>query len=259
MRKYLILFLVFTSFHALAQEADLGKYFRENNLNGTLVISSLDGDTQYVYNRRRAKKQYLPASTFKIPNTLIALEEKVFAAETDTFKWNGTTYQIPEWNANQTLVSAFQVSCVWCYQQLARELSIPKYEEWLRKMNYGNQRTGPVLDEFWLNGDIRISAFQQIQFLQKFYSGNLPVSQTSIQQVKRIMLADKNQQYTLYGKTGWALRVKHKVGWYVGFVEVGDKVWIFACNLDMSTDQNAPHRKAAVYAGLRELGIIKTQ
>jgi len=259
MKKIIItvlLTMVFTTALQAQKKLDIEKYFKTNNLTGTVVIANLSGDKIYVYNPERAEQEFLPASTFKIPNTLIALEENIFSA-TDTFKWDGTQYSIQDWNADQTLESAFKVSCVWCYQQLARKLSLEKYQEWLTFIEYGNAKTGPVLDEFWLSGDIRISATQQIDFLRRFCSESLPFAEENMAAVKKIMLADENPKYKLYGKTGWAVRVDEKVGWYVGFVEVKDEVWLFACNIDMSNDQNAPHRKGAVYAGLKELGIIK--
>jgi beta-lactamase class D len=49
-------------------------------------------------------------------------------------------------------------------------------------------------------------------------------------------------------------------GWFVGYVEVGNKVYYFANLLTTSTDYNNPHfktaRKALAYRMLREMNVI---
>ena len=54
-----------------------------------MVISSLDGKMSYVHNSSRSETRFVPASTFKIPNTLIALEEGAIKNEKEVIQWDG--------------------------------------------------------------------------------------------------------------------------------------------------------------------------
>ena len=111
----------------LAKENDLTKIFYQTKLNGTLVISSLDNNIKYIHNKQRSIKGYIPASTFKVINTLIALEEQVIKDENEIIKWDGKIRSYTPWNKDQTLQSAISVSCIWCYQKFAKKIGNDKY------------------------------------------------------------------------------------------------------------------------------------
>ena len=104
---------------AHAEDADIARLFDEAGVDGTLVIESAETGQRYVHNEARAKQPFTAASTFKVLNTLIALEEGAIAGADEIIPWDNTRYEIEAWNRDQTLKSAFQVSCVWCYQWLA--------------------------------------------------------------------------------------------------------------------------------------------
>ncbi len=72
------------------------------------------------------KKRFLPASTFKIPNTLIALEEGVIQNEKDIIEWDGEDKGWSQWNKDQSLETAFPLSCIWFYQELASRVGDKK-------------------------------------------------------------------------------------------------------------------------------------
>ncbi len=111
--KRVILLISITLNLALAQDNDLTNIFDRSKLNGTIVISALNDDIEYIYNNQRAVKGYIPASTFKIINTLIALEEKVIKNENEIIKWDGKVRSYSSWNKDQTLQSALSVSHVY--------------------------------------------------------------------------------------------------------------------------------------------------
>ena len=141
-------FVFFTLFTINAKNSDLSKIFTEHNVEGTILISSLDGKTTFLYNKERAEKRFLPASTFKIPNSLIALKEGVISNENEIIKWDGKVRGVASWNKNHSLKSAFPVSCVWFYQELAKRIGNVKYLSFLNKLNYGNKMTGSDLTTF---------------------------------------------------------------------------------------------------------------
>jgi len=235
----------------LADDSDLRNIFSKTKLNGTIVISSLNGDETYIYNNTRSIKRFIPASTFKIPNTLISLEERVIKDEFEIIKWDGKVRSYTPWNKDQTLQSAISISCVWCYQKFAKEIGNNKYLTYLKKMHYGNEQTGSNVSTFWLNGDIKISAIEQINFLKKLYKNELPFEQKHINITKKILIVKDTKNYTIRAKTGWS----GKIGWYIGYVEVKNKVWFFALNADIKKE-TLQYRKQIVMESLSAKKII---
>ncbi|NCB55815.1 MAG: diguanylate cyclase, partial [Epsilonproteobacteria bacterium] len=108
--------------------------FEDYDVKGAMLIESLDGKERYVYNDVRAKMPLLPASTFKIPHTLIALDQNVVNAQS-IIVWDKIERSVPAWNQDQTLESAFKTSCVWCYQKFARHIGLEKYDSYLKKLD----------------------------------------------------------------------------------------------------------------------------
>ncbi len=170
-KRAFLLLAAITFFANTAQAEDVGlkELFQSRKVEGTIVISSLDGATEYLSNKARSEKRFLPASTFKIPNTLIALDEGVVANAQEIFKWDGEDKGWAAWNKDQSIESAFPISCVWFYQELAKRVGNTTYLSHLEKLEYGNQMTGPNITTFWLEGDLRISAQEQIAFLKKLW------------------------------------------------------------------------------------------
>ena len=126
-----------------------------------------------IYNKERSENKYLPASTFKIVNTLIALQEKIVKDENEIIKWNGKDYGMAVWNKDQNMKTAFATSCVWFYQELSKKIGNDIYLKYLKNINYGNEKTGPIVESFWLEGDLRITAVEQIELLRKIYNKEL--------------------------------------------------------------------------------------
>jgi beta-lactamase class D len=131
-----VLFVLFSG-QIMADDVALVEVFARSGVEGTTVISSLIGEQTYIYNETRAHQRFSSASTFKIPNTLISLEERAISGKDDVFQWDGQIYEIPDWNHDQTLESAFKVSCVWCYQQLASQIGAERYLAHLHELGYG--------------------------------------------------------------------------------------------------------------------------
>jgi len=248
----ILLSISFTFLFAFANDSDLQNIFDKYKINGTLILSSLNKDEVYIYNKVRSTKKYLPASTFKIINTLIALDEKAIKNQHEIIKWDGIVRGYKPWNQNHTLKSAFKVSCVWCYQSLAKIVGDKNYLEHLNNINYGNKKTGTNITTFWLDGHIRISAMQQIDFLQKIHAVNLPYKKEDINILKNIMIVNQTSSYTIRAKTGWT----KNIGWYVGYVETDNNVWFFSLNMDIYSKRDLKYRKELVMQALKKKEIL---
>jgi len=254
--RIILIFIFFATNILSANNLDLEKLFLNHNINGTIIISSLDGKIEYIYNKDRSEQRFLPASTFKIPNTLIALEEEVITNEKDIIKWDGKDKGWDLWNKDQSIETAFPISCVWFYQKLAERIGNTKYLGYLNTLNYGNKMTGSDITTFWLEGDLRISAREQISFLKKLFNNQLPFKTEYINILKNIMIVETTPNHTIRAKTGWAMRVKNQIGWYVGYVETKEQVWFFATNLDINNKNDAIYRKQITMEALKATNII---
>ncbi|MDQ1353507.1 MAG: beta-lactamase class [Acidobacteriota bacterium] len=209
------------------------KVFAELHVKGTFVLYDLNNDSYSVYDKERAEKAFLPASTFKILNSLIALETKVIKDQCETIEWDRRTWRFDEWNQDQTLQTAFRNSVVWAYQELARRIGKKQMQYWVDKADYGNRNISDQIDTFWLEGELLISARQQVEFLEKLYKNQLPFSKRNMDIVKEIMMIEQGGTYILRGKTGWAARVSPQIGWFVGWLETPNNVYFFALNIDI--------------------------
>lgn len=251
-----LLMVVTIASAANGEDADLTDLFKSKNINGTIIISSLDGGKTHTYNDERAHTRFLPASTFKIPNTLIALEESVVTDERQIIKWDGKDRGIAAWNKDQSLETAFPSSCVWFYQELAQRVGKEKYERYLKKINYGNEQASPEVTTFWLEGDLKISPVEQVAFLKKLYAKQYPFKPSSYELLRKLMIVEQTPTYVIRAKTGWAQSVTPQLGWFVGYVESGEMVWFFATNLDITNPEDVRLRKEITLEALKRKGII---
>lgn len=238
---------------------DLKKNFDEYKVKGCFVLYDKKADKFVRYNSKHCAERFTPASTFKIPNTLIALETGVMKDENTSIKWDGVKRMRAEWNRDQTLDSAFEYSALWFYQEIARRVGEEKMKNYVNDFEYGNRDVSGSIDEFWLRGNLRISPEEQIVFLRKLNENKLPVSERSINILKKIMLMETGTNYKLFAKTGAGRNGDKLVGWYVGFVEQNGNVYYFANNIE-ANDANRnflPSRVEIAVKNLKELGLLE--
>lgn len=252
---------------APSREVDLSHLFAADEpVEATFVLLDPATGTTTRHNPARAAEPFLPASTFKIPHTLIALETGVatdadFTIAFDSARDRRGGFWIPVWSRDHTLRSAFQNSVVWFYRETARRIGEARMREFLQQFAYGNQDPGGGIDSFWLTGSLRISADEQVEFLRRFREGSLGVSPRSTRIVRDIMVLEERPDYRLSGKTGTAeLSPGRDLAWLVGYVERDGAVWYYALNMDGAGvwdrwgDPTA--RRQLVVSILRELDVI---
>jgi beta-lactamase class D len=219
--------------HAPAEREDLRRHFVDAGFpDGTCIVLDVTAGRLVTVNGDRAGRELLPASTFKIVNSLVALETGVVADEHTVFEWDGVERERSETNRDFALAGAFRDSVLWYYEEIARRVGRERYEYWLARVGYGNCKASGPNTAFWLDGDLRISARQQVRFLDRLRRGDLPFSRRSMEIVRRIMVLEETPEYTLRGKTGWARPPGEEIGWWVGWVERRDgRAFVFATNL----------------------------
>jgi beta-lactamase class D len=236
------------------------RFFQEAGATGTIVV--LDGRTgeHFQYGNERTTTRYIPASTFKIPHALFALDAGIVHDEFDVFRWDGTDYMRSAWNADQTLRSSMRNSTVWVYRQFALQLGEERERTYLAKIGYGNADPSGGVDRFWLDGPLRISAVEQVEFLEDLYYNRLPFSREHQYLVKDIMIVEAGRDYIVRAKTGWGATDTADIGWWVGWVETTKGPVFFALNIDMpGKEADAPKRESIARAVLTSLGALHGQ
>jgi beta-lactamase class D len=229
------LLALFTSGWAAASQTvdrpDWAKHFAAQGVEGTFVLYEPAADRYQVLDEARSRHGYLPASTFKIANALIALEVGTLRDQHEVFKWDGKPKMRRAWERDHTLDSGMRESVVWMFQELARRTGKARMKAWLRELDYGNGDIRGGIDQFWLQGQVRISAREQVEFLRKLREGRLPVSARSARLVRNALVVERTPDYILYAKTGSTGSVAEPVAWWVGWVErEGRPVAYFALN-----------------------------
>lgn len=230
MKKYLLMLLIAT--HIFANEK-FDEIFKDTN--STFVLYDLNKNKFDIYNKTRANELFSPASTFKIYNSLIALNLGVVKNVDEIFyHYNGEKAYLKSWEKDESLRSAIKVSNVLAYKSLARKIGLKNYQMELNKLDYGNKFIGDKVDEFWLNGDLKISAIKQVNLLTKLVKNELPFKYQN--EVKEILFLKDLNNGKLYGKTGLFSGDGYKIGWFVGFFVTKDDTLIFALNITNPKD-----------------------
>ncbi|WP_162651221.1 class D beta-lactamase [Lentilitoribacter sp. Alg239-R112] len=253
----ILLALIPTKAADIIDRADLITVFKKHNVSGTFALYDPTQDQLTLVNSKRANIQMIPASTFKIANSLIALETNIIADENEIIPFGGKPQPIKAWEKDMPIKQAFKVSNVPVYQELARRIGIQDYNIWLKKLGYGNHTVGDNVTMFWLKGPLKISAVEQAQFIAKLAGSKLPLSMKTQQIVRNIAKIESSGNQTFYGKTGWTIAPDPNIGWFVGWVENKDnpnKLVSFALNIDINSRKDVSLREIIAREMLAKLG-----
>lgn len=230
-------------------------------LEGAILVYNLHKNMYYSNNFDWCKAGNLPASTFKIPNSIIALEAGVVKNDSAIFKWNGESRYLKIWEQDLTFKEAFHYSCVPCYQEVARKIGVERMKSGLTKLNFGSMDVNEMtLDNFWLEGKSKINQFQQIDFLKRLHNSELLISERTDNVMKSMLIMYKSNQYVLRGKTGWSVRGEENNGWFVGYVLVKKNAYFFATNVVPKKNFDmkffSRERKEVTFNALKALKIL---
>lgn len=224
---------------ARADVRDIAKIYADNGVEGSFLLYDLKENKYTRINPGLSREGLLPASTFKIVNSLIALEEGVIPDEDYTLEWDGTRHPFPEWESDHTLKSAFRNSVVWFYQILARKIGMARMRRYLGLLGYGNGDTSAGIDMFWIRGNFRVTMEQQVALLAGLHRGELPFSKRTMDIVRSIMVYERGPGYVLRAKTGLTTQGNRTIGWFIGYVERGDRVYAFANHIEKASIDDA--------------------
>lgn len=212
---------------------------------GSFVLYNLKNDQYQVYNIDRAQTQYAVHSTSKILWTIIGLEEGLIKNEQEHIRWDSIKYPRQDrwpdgWAKDQTVVNALNKSVNWYYFELLSLMSPELIEKYLNKLDYKQGFDVEKVHYYGLTFNIKKSALEQIDFLKRLYSNDVKISDTTLAIVKKGMIFKKTDQYTIYSRTGLGpIENDNGIGWFIGFIEKGNEVYLFALNVEDEDESTA--------------------
>lgn len=240
---------------------DLKKHFDAQKVEGSFAMFDNSRGQHIIYNPQRDTTRFMPASTFKIVNALVALQTGRLATDSSIIPWDSVVRSNPEWNRDLPLYEAFRVSSVPHFQWIARQVGRDTMQRYLDSIHYGNMKIGPKIDSFWLDNTLKISPDEQVGLVKMVYFRQFKFMRQSVQeQVKRMMIQENNTTYQLAYKTGWGkTEAGNELGWMVGWIEENRHVYFFALNLESPDHQINMRevRKQLLTAILTDLGFFK--
>lgn len=180
-----------------------------------------------------------PASTFKIPHALAALDSGVVTGPDVVFAYDGAADGPASWKRDHTLATAMRYSVVWYFQRVAALLGPDRERDYLARFDFGNRDSSSGLTTFWLDGSLRIAPDEEETFLVRLYEGTLPARPDALQTVRGLLVQPSGVVVNATGehpfdapwpsgavvsaKTGSADHVR----WLVGHVARPPRAWVF--------------------------------
>ena len=272
-KSYIAYCLLFTAYffsscapNNITADNSLQKYFDEYHVTGTFGMFN-NGQAQFnIYNLKRfTDSAYLPASTFKIVNSLIGLQTGVISGEKMVIPWDGVVRSNTDWNKDLTMEQAFKVSAVPYYQEVARRIGKDTMQHWLDSLGYAAKYDRAVIkndvDSFWLDNNVKITADEQLGLVKKLYFDQLPFQKRVQGIVRNVMVQEQNSNYTLAYKTGWGFKEDgNSIGWVVGWVEENKHPYFFVLQVQGPHDMDMKNIRLSILKNiLTQYGFFKGQ
>ncbi len=244
---------------------------------GCFLLLDLETDTTLVAGDQPCDQRTIPASTFKVPHALIALDTGVVTDPEATETWDGTRYWIESWHRDHSLRTAIYFSVVWFFQRTARAIGPARMRDYLSAFHYGNAQVEAPIDGFWLrDGSLQISPEESLRFWADLYRDRLPRGAEHLPQLRAMLvrppssfrgrmpdgaaIPEGHPQMIFSAKTGTGSHGQGSVSWLLGHIECPDREHVFASRVlvDEPPERVSP---AVVHglAALGELGVLRCE
>jgi beta-lactamase class D len=229
-----------------------------NNITGGTYVYLPTSNVWHVSDTAQFNQTYMPASTFKVVLSMLALELGIVQDENQVLAWNKVRGNRPEWNKDQNMEEAIKLSTNWFYDSLAKEIGQERMKLWLNKLGYPCNSIEDK-NRFWVEEGFEVSPHEQINFFKKIHDKELPLSERTFDITKNILMRYDTLGVKIFAKTGWGVTPKENIGWYVGWVEHGSEVNYFATCIqqpDPSAENFGDLRIELTLDALKSLNII---
>ena len=236
-----ILLLIATQ-HAIAAD---------DRVNECVILQAVDSTLDYVSDAAECVVATSPASTFKLPHALIALEVGVVTDPLATVPWDGIDYPNASWKRDHSLDSAIKWSALWFFQRTARLIGRARMLDGLAKLDYAADSYEGEQTEFWRNGDLVVTPDEQRRFLLRLARNELTVGPQHVEALNEAFLMppgnvtmaagehDFDLQWpalrSVHAKTG-NTRIKNEtISWLVGYFDANGTRYVFVARARSAT------------------------
>lgn len=226
-----------------------------------LLYNVKTGAFEKVINAEICKERFPACSTFKVPLAVMAFDAKVLKDENTVSKWNGVKDVREAANKDHTAQTWMRDSVVWYSQRITPKLGKKKFQKYLNDFNYGNKDLSAGIKQAWLEAPskksgLKISAYEQVEFMKALWQNKLPVSERSMQLTRDITYLETSPKgFKLNGKTGSNFYDKeHKVhfGWFIAHIQNDNQEYIAVTNFKDLTPNDVGN-----YGGPRAKALTK--
>lgn len=202
-----------------------------------MLLDIKSGKIVQQFNKERCAQKFDICSTFKLLLTSMAFDSRYFKSVDQSIQWDGKKRSRQSENNHQTPKTFMSDSVSWVGNRIIRDLGSDKVTDYLIRFGFGNVgiNSSDGANEI-SHGLLKVSAEQQVNFLQKLWSGNA-VSNEAFEKIKVVSETETNKNWRLYGKTGTGCIDKgcmnkpgRQLGWFVGVLENGKSQYAFAFN-----------------------------
>lgn len=203
-----------------------------------VIIATPSDPAPWISDAAECARATAPASTFKIPHALVALQQGVITTAT-SLPWDGTAYEVAVWRRAHTVDSAIRWSALPFFQQTARRLGRERMRAGLAALGYAADDFTGDIASFWLNGDLVVTPLEQFAFLRRFVEGRLPIDRPHLDTVRAALTMPDGvvtnaggehpfvlawpRPVTVRLKTGNTTVEGERVSWAVGSVASGER------------------------------------
>jgi beta-lactamase class D len=210
---------------------------------GCFMLLDLGGGPARWAGEQPCDERTTPASTFKVPHALIALDTGVVTDADAKAKWDGTPRWMDVWNQDHSLRTAIEESVLWFFQGTARAIGRERMREYLQAFEYGDAEVEGPIDVFWLDGgSLQVSPEEQLRFVARLYRDELPRGREHLPLLRELLVRPDlytgrmpegtprprvHPEVVFSGKTGTDAHAKGNVTWLVGHVACPGREHVF--------------------------------
>lgn len=242
---------------------DAAKPTAETTRRCFLLYDVKKGTFDKVVGEEVCREAFPACSTFKVPLAVIAFDAKALPDETTVLKWDKKKRERDAENRDHDARGWMRDSIVWFSQRITTTLGKKKLQKYLDAFGYGNRDLSSPqgLTQAWLvrpnaPKGLKITAYEQIEFLKKLWRDALPASPRAMRLARDLTLLETSPNgFVLHGKTGsnfYDDARKLHFGWFVAHVQKGDQEYIAVTNFRDTVPVDLPG-----YGGLRAKEMTK--
>lgn len=241
LRLSMLLFILLSACaKAPVKQPELEKKFFSDVKGCFLLFNLKTQKFEHEIGGKSCRKRFPACSTFKVPLAVMAFDAGVLKDQTQMLKWDGKKQWLDAWNNDHNAKSWMRESVVWFSQRLTPKIGAKKLQNYLNKFEYGNRDLKGGLTQAWLNPPtnpvgLKISAYEQVEFMKKLWTDKLPASPLAQKITRELTYLELSpKRFQLYGKTGsnyYDKASNSQLGWFISRLSNGESEYIAVTNL----------------------------